>query len=132
MDRVMPKDGSDVDGECECPRNRPAPSNKAAPSVIMYGFCVTPKAAAPHQASAASVTRCAATREFHASAKMALSTQNGTNGRCGSPASKTRVPLHSEPAASATASAPREPVSAAAASAPAAPSSNPAANPSPR
>src|SRR5260370_29799781 len=127
MDRVMPKDGSDVDGECECPRNRPAPSNKAAPSVIMYGFCVTPKAAAPHQASAASVTRCAATREFHASARTAASIQNGTNGRCGtSAAPTTRSLVHTTPLASATASAPREPVSAAAASAPAAHSSNPA------
>src|SRR6266446_10390975 len=124
MDRVAPKDGSDVDGECECARNRPAPSSKAAPSAIMNGFCVRPNAAAHHQASAARITKCAATREFQASAKTALSAQNGTNSRCGSPASKTRVPLHSEPAASATASAPREPVSAAAASAPAAHSSN--------
>src|SRR5216684_4502869 len=128
MDRVMPKDRSDPDGECECAKNRPVPSNKAAPSVIMNGFCVRPKAAAYHQASAASVTRCAANREFQTSDKAGLSIQNGTNGRCGtSPASKTRTPVHSEPAARATANAPREPVSAAAASAPAAHSSIPAA-----
>src|SRR5260370_25720654 len=119
MDRVMPKDGSDVDGECECARNRPAPNNKAAPSVTMNGFCVTPNAAVHHQASAARVTRCAATREFQASAKMALSAQNGTNRRCGSPASKTRVPPHTEPAASATPTAPPEPVTAPPTSAPA-------------
>ena len=67
------------------------------------------------QPSAATPTRCRATGLFQITASAAPTSQTARKGICGtSPTSVTRMPLHTHPAASATASAPRDPVNIAA------------------